>query len=147
MLFEFIVAPIYLSAVGIVGMPDFCSVPASALSAFDFAGENRNAAVTPVSFFPALDFLLHPIKQARTNDGLVIIFHIVLRYFALIFLALLRQKIHGELLLKKRIAFVFLVGQDTEDRPRIPLRFSGRCLEISSSQLGCDRMKCVSIQE
>jgi hypothetical protein len=66
-------------------MPDLGPVPASALGALDFAGEDGYASVTSPAFTPPLDFfLLHPVEDLRADDGFVVIFHIVLRHFPFI---------------------------------------------------------------
>ena len=85
MAFELIVASVDGSAVLVGRMPDLGPVPASALAALDFAGEDGYAAVTSPAFTPPLDFfLLHPVEDLRADDDFVVIFHIVLRHFPFI---------------------------------------------------------------
>lgn len=65
-------------------MPHLGPVPAAALTALDFAGEDGYAAVTSPAFTPPLDFFLHPVEDLRADEGFVVIFHIVLWHFPFI---------------------------------------------------------------
>lgn len=88
-------------------MPDLGPVPASALAALDFAGEDGYAAVTSPAFTPPLDFFLYPVEDLRADDGFVVIFHIVLRHFPFIRFRFFGQEVDGEPLLQQGIALVF----------------------------------------
>ena len=73
---EFVIAAIDGSSVLVGRMPDLGPVPAAALAALNFAGEDGYAAVTSPAFTPPLDFFLHPDEDLRADDGFVVIFHI-----------------------------------------------------------------------
>lgn len=77
-------------------MPDLSAVPAIAVSAFDFAGEDGYPAIAFLPFPAPFDSFLHPVEYLRADDGFVVVFHIVLRHFPLIILGFLRQEIDGE---------------------------------------------------
>ena len=82
---ELSVASVDGPAVLVGRMPELGPVPAAALGALDFAGEDGYASVTSPAFTPPLDFfLLHPVEDLRADDGFVVIFHIVLRHFPFI---------------------------------------------------------------
>ena len=99
MALELIVASVDGSAVLVGRMPDLGPVPASALAALDFAGEDGYAAVTSPAFTPPLDFFLYPVEDLRADDGFVVIFHIVLRHFPFIRFRFFGQEVDGEPLL------------------------------------------------
>lgn len=108
MALELIVASVDGSAVLVGRMPDLGPVPASALAALDFAGEDGYAAVTSPAFTPPLDFFLYPVEDLRADDGFVVIFHIVLRHFPFIRFRFFGQEVDGEPLLVKIKAFIKL---------------------------------------
>lgn len=76
MALELLVASVDGPAVLVGRMPYLGPVPASALAALDFAGEDGYAAVTSPAFTPPVDFFLHPVEDLRADDGFVVIFHI-----------------------------------------------------------------------
>ena len=96
MALELIVASVDGPAVLVGRMPDLGPVPAAALAALDFAGEDGDAAVTAPLVTPPLDFFLHPVEDLRADDGFVVIFHIVLRHFPFIRFRFFGQEVDGE---------------------------------------------------
>ena len=147
MALELIVASVDGSAVLVGRMPDLGPVPASALAALDFAGEDGYAAVTSPAFTPPLDFFLYPVEDLRADDGFVVIFHIVLRHFPFIRFRFFGQEVDGEPLLQQGIALVFLICQDALYRPRIPAFLSCRSFQPSGSQLPGNGVEGIPVQE
>lgn len=72
MALELIVASVDGPAVLVGRMPHLGPVPAAALAALDFAGEDGYAAVTSPAFTPPLDFFLHPVEDLWADDGFVV---------------------------------------------------------------------------
>ena len=147
MALELIVASVDGSAVLVGRMPDLGPVPASALAALDFAGEDGYAAVTSPAFTPPLDFFLYPVEDLRADDGFVVIFHIVLRHFPFIRFRFFGQEVDGEPLLQQGIALVFLIRQDALYRPRIPAFLFRRGFQPSGSQLPGNGVEGIPVQE
>lgn len=71
---ELVVASVDDPAVLAGRMPYLGPIPASALAALDFAGEDGYAAVTFFPFTPPLDFLLYPIEYLRADDSFMVMF-------------------------------------------------------------------------
>ena len=113
-------------AVFAVGMPDLRAVPLAALSAAYLTGEKMDAAVSPTAAFSTLQFLLNQLKHLRLDDGFVVALHIVLRNLSLVDLFLFGEEIHRVALLKKRIAFVFLIGEDAANSSCVPFILAAR---------------------
>lgn len=100
MILELIITAEDGPAISISGMPDLGPIPAAALATLDFTGENGYPTVAFFPFMPPLNFFLHPVKYLRTDDGFIVIFHIVLRYFSFILLLFLGQKIDSKAFLE-----------------------------------------------
>ena len=83
---------------------------------------------------------MHKIPSLRLYDGFVIIFHIVLRNFTLVDFFLLGQKVNGERLLQKGIAFVFFVCQDGFNTSGTPFVFAAGCFSISGKINAADKL-------
>lgn len=96
MALELAVASVDGPAVLVGRMPHLGPVPASALAALDFAGEDGDAAVTAPPVTPPLDFFLHLVENLRADDGFVVIFHIVLWHFPFIHFRFFGQEVDGE---------------------------------------------------
>lgn len=60
------------------GVPDLGAVPASAVAAFDFGGKGVSTAMVLFTPFTLLDFTLYHLEHIRLDDGLVVIFYIIL---------------------------------------------------------------------
>ena len=147
MALELIVASVDGPALLVGRMPYLGPVPASALAALDFAGEDGYAAVTSPAFTPPVDFFLHPVEDLRADDGFVVIFHIVLRHFPFIRFRFFGQEVDGEPLLQQGIALVFLIRQDALYRPRIPAFLFRRGFQPSGSQLPGNGVEGIPVQE
>lgn len=147
MALELIVASVDSPAVLVGRMPDLGPVPASALAALDFAGEDGYAAVTSPAFTPPLDFFLHPVEDLRADDGFVVIFHIVLRHFPFICFRFFGQEVDGEPLLQQGIALVFLICQDAFRCSRIPVFLFCRGFQPSGGQLPGNGVESIPVQE
>ena len=116
------------------GVPDLGAVPASAAAAFDFGGKGVSTAM--VLFAPAtlLDFTLHHLEHVRLDDGLVVIFYIILWDFTLVDLGLFGQVVEGVGFLEQCITLVFLVAEDAFDGGLAPFLLATRCWDSISSQ-------------
>ena len=84
---------------GVVAVPDLRPVPAAAVAALDLAGENTNRALAVPALFAGGHQSLHYLKGFWIDDGLMVIFDIILRNFAFVGLFLLGQEIDCEGLL------------------------------------------------
>ena len=85
--------------VGIIAVPDFRTVPAATVAALDLAGENADRTLTIPALFAGGHQSLHYLKGFWFDDGLMVIFDIILRNFAFVGLFLLGQEIDCEGLL------------------------------------------------
>lgn len=92
-------------------------------------------------------FPLHHLEYFRVDDGLVVILDIVLWDFSLVDLRLLGQKIDGVAFLKKRIAFVLLVAEDTFDGGDTPFFLAAGCRDTVFGQGVGDTMVGHALQE
>lgn len=147
MALELVVASVDDPAVLAGRMPYLGPIPASALAALDFAGEDGYAAVTFFPFTPPLDFLLYPIEYLRADDSFMVMFHIVLRHFPFIRFHFFGQEVDGKPLLQQDIALVFLIRQDALYRPRIPAFLFRRGFQPSGSQLPGNGVEGIPVQE
>ena len=77
----------------------------------------------------------------------MVIFHIVLRDFALIDFGLLSQEIHGVGLLQKRIALVFLVAENAADGRNAPFFLAAGSRNTVSGQFSGNAVVAHSLQE
>lgn len=93
--------------VGVVAVPDFRTVPVAAVAALDLAGKDADRALAVPALFAGGHQGLHHLEGLRIDNGLVIIFDIVLRDFALIGFFLLGQEVDREGLLQQRIGSMF----------------------------------------
>lgn len=84
--------------------------------------------------FSAGKLTLNQFEHLRLYDGFVVALHIVLRYLALVDLFLLGEEIHRVALLQKRIAFVFLIGEDAANSSRIPFILAARRFNAVSGE-------------
>lgn len=130
----------------IIGVPGFGAVPASALATADFAGEKVDTASSAALAAP-FHFLLHHLEYFWADDCLMVTFHIVLRYLALVDLFLLGEEIHRVALLQKRIAFVFLIGEDAANSSRIPFILAARRFNAVSGEPGGNAVRRHALQE
>lgn len=64
---------------------------------------------------PALNIRLHSIKDLARDDGLVIVLNEILRQLALVFLVLLFQMIHAEMLLQQQVADILFIPENLRD--------------------------------
>lgn len=113
---KFVVALPDHPAVLAVGMPHLGAVPASAVATFYFAGEDAHAALPVRPRLPDGHLLLHRLKYGRLYDGIVVVFHIILRDFALVDLFLFGEEIYRVHFLEERIPFVFFICEDAPYR-------------------------------
>ena len=146
MILEFVIAAVDGSPVLISRMPDLGPVPAAALAAFDFTGEDGYAAVTFFPFTPPLDFLLYPIEYLRADDSFMVMFHIILWHFPFIFLCLFCQKINRDFFLKQGIPFILFIHENTSDRVSSPDFATSWSGNLAFRQFFCNRMKRVSVK-
>lgn len=82
--------------VGIIAMPDFRTIPTATVAALDLAGENADRTLTIPAPFTSGHQGLHHLKGFWIDDGLVVIFDIILRNFAFVGLFLLGQEVDRE---------------------------------------------------
>ena len=61
-------------------VPDLAAEDVAAIAADDTAGEAASAGDTP-ALFPALQFLLHMVKQLSANDGWMASLHVIPGHF------------------------------------------------------------------
>lgn len=71
------------------------TVPISAVTAFNPAGENMHAAVSPAAIFSCFKLSLHQFENVRLNYGFMVSFRIVLRTFSLADLFLFGEEVNG----------------------------------------------------
>ncbi len=128
-------------------MPELGAVPAAAVSAFYFAGEDVDSAVPVFPGNPASHLTLNHLEGLRINDGFVIPFDIVLRNLAFVGLGLFRQEVHREALLQQDIAFVLLIGQDRFDDGRVPVLFTAGCRDAVAGQDLRNAVRRLALQE
>ena len=102
--------------VGVVAVPDLRPIPAAAVAALDLAGEDTDRALAVPAFGAGGHQGLHHLEGLWIDNGLMIVFDIVLRDFALVGLFLLGQEVDREGLLQQRIALVLFVREDALDR-------------------------------
>ena len=143
----FLVAAVDDLAVAVGRVPYFRAVPAPAVGAFDFVGENAHAAVPRTALRASGKFRLHHVEHCRADDGFVIALHIVLRDFALVLLYLLLQEIHRKLLLKKGVALVFLIREHPSHRLLVPHLLARRRLDALACQFCSDGVRCHALKE
>ena len=117
---ELVITPPDSSAILICGVPDLGAVEAAAVLADQFGGQGAFSAVGVTKSLSSCKLRLHMIPLVRLDDVGVAALHIILGYFALVGLHLLLQKIHRERLLKERISFVLLIGENTVYRSLTP---------------------------
>lgn len=120
-------------------MPSLTAIPSATVAALDLCPEYALAAVGSADAFPALDLLLNGVPFRRVDDRLMAVLDIVLRYFALVDLPLLRQKVRGKTLLKERRSPVLFVLQDAVHGRGAPLRLPGRARYPVNGQLSRNR--------
>lgn len=138
---KFMVALPDRPAVLAVGMPHFRAVPASAVAAFYLAGEDACAALPVRSRLPDGHLLLHRLEYGRLYDGIVVVFHIILRDLALIDLFLFGEEIHRVHFLLESIPFVFFIGEDALDRTLVPGVLPCGAFDAESRQLLSDGIR------
>lgn len=111
------------------------------------------AVVAGVDHAPADQLLLHQKEDVLRDDGLVVAFHIVLRDGAVVFDALLRQKICGVSLLQERVTDVLLVAENLVDGAGVPFCFASAGEDAVSHKPVCNlihtkgKNRCVSRQK
>lgn len=107
--------------VGVVAVPDLRPIPAAAVAALDLAGEDTDRALAVPAFGAGGHQGLHHLEGLWIDNGLMIVFDIVLRDFALVGLFLLGQEVDREGLLQQRIALVLLVCENAFDVAGVPV--------------------------
>ena len=128
-------------------MPGFRSVPGSALTAFDFAGEFSRTRARAASFPNVCKFGLNEVPHRCGHDRLMVASDIVLGYFAFVLELFLGQEVSCVALLKERVSFVFLVGQDVADPGDGPGCSSFRGFVAVVFEVACDPGHRVTFKE
>ena len=130
-------------------MGRYCARPWSrkspAFSTVDFAG--KDALARGVAILPSLQFVLHPLEGGWRDDGIVILFHIELRDFPVVFEPVLAQKIDAVGFLKELIAHVGFVRQNPPNGRVAPFCLARRGGNALSRQRLCDLERGVSRKE
>ena len=89
-----LVAAVYDPAVLVGAVPNLGSEGASALAAFDFAGENAHAAVTSVLLLAPCYLHLDHLENSRRSDGRVPLLHKVTGNLSIILHSLLHPALN-----------------------------------------------------
>src|SRR5699024_6831582 len=125
--------------------------PAPALAALNFGREHTHAAVAVLILHPPRHLRLDIVEGGRIDDGFVVALHIILRHLALVFLCLLLEKVHCELLLQEGVAFVLLIGKDTADGALAPDCLAARSRKFPPRQFLGDGVAvmpiCVALEK
>ena len=124
---KLVIALPYDPAVLVCGMPHLGAVPASAVAAHDFAGEDADGAEPVLTRRSSGQFGLNQGKGLLVDDGCMIVLDVVLRHLAVVLLFLLCQKVRRVNLLQQRIALVLFVGQDAANAACVPILLTARC--------------------
>lgn len=83
-----------------VRVPGLGTVPTAAASALQVPGENVYAALGTLVRTATHHFQLDFLEYLRVNDCLVVVLNVVLRNFAFVYLLLLGEKVHREVILQ-----------------------------------------------
>src|SRR5699024_4979296 len=126
----------YKAPVLCVGVPDLTAIYAATFPADNAPGKWMLAACeTPVRF-PGFQLILHKLEYLRFNNCRMAVCYIILRNLTLIDLLLFGEEIHREFFLQKRVAFVFLVGENTFHYLGPPHLLSTRCRNPLVCEIG-----------
>lgn len=135
------------AAVSVVGVPHFRVIPAPAVAAFYHSGEKARAALQVFHRTPGFHKCLRLLKHGGRYNGLMVMFHIILRHFVFIDFFLLREEVHRVDFLQERIPLIFLVGEDAPNRAFGPFCLAARCGASFFRQHSCNRIKRTPLQE
>ena len=99
------------------------------------------------AFYPFGIFCLHQVECFRSDDCLMVAFHVVLRDLTLILFYFLLQKVHRETFLQQRVTLVLFVREYIVDRSGAPLVFAHRRFDSLLRKLLGNGVRCHSTEE
>ena len=76
----------------------------------------------------------------------MIVLHIVLRHFPVVFDSLFSEKIHSICFLQKSISHILFIFQNQSDRTVMPSKVASRCSDAVPFQSPCDLLTACSLQ-
>lgn len=134
-------------------VPVDAPVELPAFTAFDHLGEVVAAGVgaldtvgAGVHHAPSGKLLLHQQEDVLRDDGLVVVFHVVLRHQPVVLHPRLRQEVRGVGLLEQGIAHVLLVGEDLLDGARVPAFLSSTGQDVVAHELCGDLVHACTLE-
>ena len=116
----FIKATVNGSSVLAVGVPRFCTVVASAITANNARSKDRVSAISGSESFAPCHLCLNKLELARVDNCLVAVLNVVLRNFTLVHLHFLGEEVHSKGLLQKGCTLVFFVCKNALNGARCP---------------------------